>query len=51
MSKKLLTIEVPEELYDEFWGSAGSKDGPWRSNKQTAQDSLGGIIISKKTTT
>ena len=40
MSKKLLTIEIPEELYDEFWGFAGSKDGPWRSNKQTAQDSL-----------
>ena len=40
MGAKLLTVEIPEELYDEFWGFAASKDGPYRSSKQTAQDSL-----------
>jgi len=40
MGTKLLTAEIPEELYDEFWGFAGSKEGPWRSTSQTAQDGL-----------
>ncbi|MFC1904774.1 hypothetical protein ACFLXT_03335 [Chloroflexota bacterium] len=40
MGAKLLTVEIPEELYDEFWGFAASKDGSYRSSKQTAQDSL-----------
>jgi metal-responsive CopG/Arc/MetJ family transcriptional regulator len=40
MGKKLLTVEIPEELYDEFWGFAGLKGGDWRSGKQTAQDGL-----------
>lgn len=40
MGKKLLTIEIPEALYDEFWGFAGLKGGDWRSSRQTAQDGL-----------
>jgi hypothetical protein len=40
MSKQLLTVEIQGELYDEFWSFAGSKGGPWRSRKQTAQDGL-----------
>jgi metal-responsive CopG/Arc/MetJ family transcriptional regulator len=40
MSKQLLTVEIQGKLYDEFWSFAGSKGGPWRSRKQTAQDGI-----------
>jgi hypothetical protein len=28
VDKKLLTVEIPEGLYDEFWTFAGLKGGP-----------------------
>jgi metal-responsive CopG/Arc/MetJ family transcriptional regulator len=40
VDKKLLTVEIPEGLYEEFWTFAGRKGGPWRSRRQTAQEGL-----------
>jgi len=40
VGKKLLTVEISEGLYDEFWEFAGLKGGAWRASKQSAQDGL-----------
>ena len=32
-----MKVEVPEDLYNEFYKAATSKNGKWRGNKQTAE--------------
>ena len=37
MATVTMKVEVPEDLYNEFYKAATGKNGKWRGNKQTTE--------------
>jgi len=40
MGKKLLTVEISEELYNRFYSVVQPKGGPWRSRREAAYKAI-----------